>query len=194
MTPKAFDKIARELFSETLSPLGFTCEGSETCTFYRAIGNGIWHVIMPDLGTRGVWYDVKVFPCSEQLEPRFRERFPDELGIPTDSFCYLSERGVGMDQTQFNCKSEENFRARYGNTVSGLLTRIAIPYLSEFRTLGDVLPAIRNPLYRAIAMHLVNNNSESRQMVNQQRARLEAIADDENIVAAKKLLDSLLAS
>jgi len=194
MTPKAFDKLAREQLSETLSPYGFVCNESDHSTFYRSTGDGMWHVIMPDFGTRGVWYDVKVFPCCEQLQARFRERFPDELGIPTDSFCYLSERGVGMDQTQFTCKTEEGFRSRYRSTVSRLLSEVAVPYLSQFKTLRDLLPVIRNPLYRAIAMHLVNNDSESRLMVSQQRFRLEAVADDEDVVAARKLLDALLAS
>jgi len=118
MTPKAFGKLARALFAPVLEPQGFTCDKSDGCSFYRSVGNGIWHVIVPDLGSRGVWYDVKVFPTSEEIEVMFREKFPDELGIPTDSYCYLSERGIGIDQTQFNCKSEENCRARFQNTVN----------------------------------------------------------------------------
>ena len=192
MTPKAFDRVARQLFSETLAPLGFSCDKSDRSTFYKEVGNGLWHVIMPDLGSRSIWYDVKVFPCSEQLEARFHGRFPDQLGITTDSFCYLSERGVGIDQTQFSCKTEESFRSRYETTVSVLLAKIAVPYLSQFKTLRDLLPVIRNPLYRAIGMHLINGDSESRQLVSLQRTRLEAIADDDNVVAARKLLDSLL--
>lgn len=194
MTPKAFDKIAREMFSETLSPYGFVCDESDRSTFYRSVGGGIWHVIMPDVGSRGAWYDVKVFPCCEHLQARFRDRFPDELGIPTDSFCYLSQRGVGMDQDQFACKTEGGCRSSYRNTVSRLLSEVAVPYLSQFRTLRDLLPVIRNPLYLAIAMHLVNKNSESRLLVNQQRVRLEAVADDEDVIATRNLLDSLLAS
>jgi len=75
-----------------------------------------------------------------------------------------------------------------------LLSEVAVPYLSQFRTLRDLLPVIRNPLYLAIAMHLVNKNSESRLLVNQQRVRLEAVADDEDVIATRNLLDSLLAS
>ena len=194
MTPSRFFRSARDLFAETLVPMGFSCERSNACTFYRLAGEGLWHIIMPDLGTRGAWYDVKVFPCFDRLQARFHDRFPDELGIPTDSFCYLSERSVGLDQALFPCSTESHLRSCYVRTVSGLLGRVAVPYLSQFQTLGDVLPVIRNPLQRAIAMHLLKNDAESRQLLTQQRDRLLAIADDEDIVATRRLLESLLAS
>lgn len=194
MTPKAFDKLARELFSATLTPLGFSCENSRTCTFYRALGNGMWHIVMPDLGTRGAWYDVKVFPCCESLEPLFTARFPDELRVPTDSFCYLSSKGVGHSQEQFNCKSEENFRNRYQRTVGPLLAQFAIPYLDAIRNLEEMVPLIRSPLYRATAMYLANKNAETREMVQQQRVRFQGMGNDESVVAVRDFLDSLLGS
>ncbi|MGV3607915.1 MAG: hypothetical protein ACO1RA_16025 [Planctomycetaceae bacterium] len=194
MTPKAFDRLAKELFAPVLGPLGFSCEKSDRCSFYRPLGNGLWHVIIPDLGSRGVWYDVKVFPSSEEIEVLFEEKFPDSLGIPTDSYCYLSERGIGVDQTQFNCKTEENYRARFQNTVKGLLTSIAVPYLDRFRSLGDVLPEIRNPLYRAIGEFRIKGLAGSRNMLLQQKDRLANAPSDPNVDAAKKLLESLLAS
>ena len=194
MTPKAFDKLARDHFSETLVPLGFSCEKSSTCTFYRASGNGIWHIVMPDLGTRGAWYDVKVFPCCESLEPLFTKDFPDELGVPTDSFCYLSSKGVGHSQEQFNCKSEENFRNRYQRTVGPLLVQFAVPYLDQIRSLEEMVPVIRSPLYRATAMFLVNKNDETREMVQQQRVRFQGMGNEEAVVAVRDFLDSLLDS
>lgn len=192
MTPKAFDKLARELFSETLVPLGFCCDKSKACTFYRTVGNGLWHVIMPDLGTRGAWYDVKVFPCCESLEPLFAQRFPDEVGIPTDSFCYLSSKGVGHSHEQFNCKSEENFRNRYQRTVGPSLVQFAIPYLNAIATLEQMVPFIRAPFYRATAMYLVEKNDETRELVQQQKVRIDSLGNDESVVAAREFLDALL--
>ena len=194
MTPSRFFRSARDLFAETLVPMGFSCERSISCTFSRLVGEGLWHVIMPDVGTKGAWYDVKVFPCCERLQARFSERFPDQLGIPTDSFCYLSERGVGLDQALFPCGTESRLRSGYESTVSRLVEGVAVPYLGQFQTLRDVLPVIRNPLQRAIATHLLKKDPESRRLLIQQRDRLLAITDDEDATATTRLLDALLAS
>jgi hypothetical protein len=195
MKPAEFDKLARGLFGSVLSPLGFSCELSKMSVFYREVRSGFYHVVMPDLGSRGVWYDVKVFAFASVFEPLFDQRFPDSIGIPTDWFCYLSERGVGPDQTQFNCKSEDNFRRRFETTVGPLLKSVAVPYLSQFSSMKDLLPHIRNPLDRAIAVHFVEGPRSSQAPLREQRQRLLGLdLSDESVAATLKLLDQLLSA
>lgn len=195
MKPQQFDKLARAAFGSVLNEAGFTCDKSRHCTFYREATDGFYHVVLPDLGTRGAWYDVKVFAFSELLDPRFADRFPDDLGIPTDLFCYLAPSGVGPDQTQFNCKSEENFTRRFESTVAPLLASVALPYLDRFRSLNDLLPEIRSPLFKAIATHHVHGNASSQPLLEQQRERLGSLnSDDDNVVATLRLIDELLST
>ena len=50
MTAKKFDLLANEMFGKVLLPLGFTNEKSHACTFYRMVGNQVFHFIMPGYG------------------------------------------------------------------------------------------------------------------------------------------------
>ncbi len=193
MTPKQFDKGVRELFGPVLEPLGFSNEGSQYCTFHRQSSEGVFHFVMPDLGTRGAWYDIKVFPASPTLDPLFSEQFPDDVGIPTDSFSYLSERGVGLDQEKFNCKSVENFTSRFEKTVRGLLEQKAVTYLDQFQKFEDMLPVIKNPMFLAIALHQVGRVDEARPLLEQQRERLARTGSEERSVTVRmQRIDELL--
>lgn len=145
MTPKHFGKVARELFAGVLSDYGFSCDESRFCTFYRQQTEEVYHFVLPDLGARGAWFDVKVFPASPLLDPLFNDQFPDDVGIPTDSFSYLSERGIGLDQEKYNCKSEDNFRRRFDLSVQPALREQAIPYLDQFQSLQDIVPVLKAP-------------------------------------------------
>ncbi|WP_442511689.1 hypothetical protein SH528x_003400 [Novipirellula sp. SH528] len=149
LTHKQFDKLARELFGTVLYPHGFTCEPSRRCTFTRQIDSDVFHVIMPDPGTRCAWYDIHVFPTSPRLHDDFDERFPDSLGNTLDVWGKLSETaGVGMDQQQFNSKYESNMRNRFEKTVINLLEDTAIPFLDRIQTYADILPHLRGPFAR----------------------------------------------
>lgn len=193
MKPDRFDKIAKELFGRTLEPLGFSCLGSNTSVFHRKAGHDIYHLVMPDLGTRGVWYDVKVFPFWAKFDPLFVKNFPDSLGVPTDVFCFLSERGIGPDQRQFNCKSEESFRSGFEKTVKPLLASVAVPYLDQFHNVLDLLPEVRSPLHRAIALHEVKGIEASADLLRQQRDRLLRLnSADASVVSTLQLLEELL--
>ncbi|MFG0266672.1 MAG: hypothetical protein ACF8AM_16225 [Rhodopirellula sp. JB055] len=195
MKPDSFDNIAKELFGRALEPLGFSCSGSKTSVFHRKVDGDIYHLVMPDLGTRGAWYDVKVFPFWSRLDPQFVERFPDSLGVPTDVFCFLSERGIGPDQKQFNCKSEDNFRSRFEKTVEPLLASVAVPYLDRFQNVRDLLPGVRNPLHKAIALHEVEGIEASTEQLKRQRDRLSGLnSSDKSVVSTLQLLDELLGS
>lgn len=193
MKPKEFDKIAKELLASVLGPLGFSCKRSITATFHREVSPGCFHVILPDLGSRGMWYDVKVFPFASVLDPLFEKHFPDWIGIPTDIFCYLSARGVNADQTTFDCETEANFRRQFDLTVSRLLLTVAVPYLEQFTTLSDMLPFIRNPLQRAIATHFVGGRTAAHELLKQQQLVMEGLdAGDEIVAAMKSFIDELL--
>ena len=101
---------------------------------------------MPDLGSRGAWYDIKVFPTSPSLYEDFDTKFPDEIGIPLDVWCYLSETaGIGLDQQQFNCKYEDNMRSRFERTVKPLLLNTAIPFLNRVQDMETLRPLLRGP-------------------------------------------------
>jgi hypothetical protein len=146
---KQFDRLARELFGSFLGPHGFTCEQSRRCTFSRKVSDDVFHVILPDPGSRCAWYVVHVFPTSPRLHHDFAGRFPDALGNTLDAWGKLSESaGIGMDQQRFNCKHESNMRDRFQRTVAGLLERVAIPFLDSIQTFDDILPHLRGPFAR----------------------------------------------
>jgi hypothetical protein len=182
MTPKQFDRFAGQMFGSALVPAGFSTETSHRCTFYRKVSKEVYHVVMPDLGSRGAWYDVKVFPASPLIDPLFDSRFPDDLGIPTDRWSYLGEHGVGLDQQKFNCKSEDNCRHRFEASVRPLLVEKAIPYLDGIRTVDDMIPLIRHPLPLGFALYHVGRFEESHQLFQEQEARLSHLNSSDNSV------------
>lgn len=149
--------------------------------------------MLPDLGSRGAWYDVKVFPVSPLLAPSFDSQFPDELGIPSDSWSYLSDHGIGLDQQLFNCKSEENMRQRFESTVKPLLLTKAMSYLDPIQTVQDMLPLIKHPSFRCLAMHHVGRSEEAKSLLQKERDRLSK-CDVSNDVVARLLarVDHLL--
>jgi hypothetical protein len=144
-----FVPLAEELFGATLAPFGFTCAGSRYAIFHRQIARDVFHVIQPDQGTRGVWFDIRVFPTSPQFQVDFQECFPDRLGGTNDAWGHLNSRtGVGLEQEQFNCKSEEIMRRRFERTIANLLVIHAIPYLDQFTTVKSMLSILRGPFVR----------------------------------------------
>jgi hypothetical protein len=193
MKQREFDALANECFRSVLVPYGFTNEGSMRCTFYRKGPNGVYHFIIPSVGTGGTWYCIRVFPDSPHIDPLFERRFPDGGGIPTDSFSCLSEKEVGLTQRQFNCKNEENFRKGFSNKVSPLLLKVAIPYLDRFQTVADIIPAIRHPSFLGFALHHVGRTSEAVAVLSKERERLRRL-DTTNTEVASMLehVESLL--
>lgn len=196
MTPKKFDRIANELFGDALKSHGFTSKESRYCTYYRKVSDEIFHVILPDLGTRSVWYDVKVFPTSPLIEPRFEELFPDDLGIPTDWFSYLHPvSGVGPDQEAFSCETEEDLRRSFENKVRPALIQKALPYLGRIETLSDLVPIIRNDGYLALALYHTGEVEKALLLLAQERERLSQLnSDDETVLVEIEHIDKLLAS
>lgn len=183
MTPKQFDKVANELFGAVLGPLGFSNDRSKFCTFHRKTSDEIYHIVLPDRGTRGAWYDVKVFPASPIVAPSFETQFPDSLGTPSDRWSFLNDCGVGPDQQQFNCKSEENLRQRFESTVRPLLLTKAIPYLDRIQTVQDMVPLIKHSSFLGLAMHHVGRVEEAKPLLQQEQARLSKLDQGDKTVS-----------
>ncbi len=182
MRAKVFNSLAKELFGEVLIPLGFTTQGSKRCTFYRKVGNEVFHFITPDMGLRGAWYDVLVFPHSPAIYPLFNQRFPNGMGVPTDSFSYLTENGISS-QAMFNCKNEENMRRRFMNTVGPALLKVAIPYLDRFQSVSDIIPVIRHPSFLGFALNYVGRFEEAVVALKGERHRLMELGSSNKDVA-----------
>jgi hypothetical protein len=185
MTPKQFDKSVRNVFGSVLQEHGFSLDESQYCTFHRKTSEDVYHFVVPDLGSRGTWYDIRVFHASPIVDPLFFEQFPDEIGIPSDSYSYLSERGIGLDQERFNCKSEESFLDRFERTVCKLLTVTAVKYLDQFQAIEDMLPIIKSPMFLGIALHQIGRIAEALPLLEQQYERLSATGSSERTVTAR---------
>lgn len=151
-----FDKVAREAFGSFLEPLGFSSTESKACTFYREVSAGFYHFVMPDQLRNQPKYDVKVFFHSPLLEPEsWRDWFPDALGIPTESWCYLSSRsGVGPRQELFWCRTEDGFMRGFEEKVKPALLGFAVPYFDSIQTLEQAVPLIKSKQYAAVASAL----------------------------------------
>ena len=191
-----FDKVAREAFADALHDAGFTARDSKLCTFHRKLSADIWHLIMPDPGTSGSWYDVKVFATSPRIEPLFDELFPDALGIPADVACYLHpEKGITQRQHQYHCRTPEGFRRNFDQLVRPALKAAAIPYLDGIDSLEALVPYIRNKLYLGIALHEIGQKEAARPVLLAEKARLEAIGGkdraDRKVVAFLDRLKAL---
>jgi hypothetical protein len=192
MTNRTFERIALELFGEVLCPAGFVHERSQHCTFYRKIQDDLYHVVLPDPGTRGVWYDVKVFPTSPVLEPLFEERFPDNLSVPSDSSCYLSATGVGPDQETYHCRTEEGFRRNFSLHCKPALTSYGVPYLDAVIRFEDLVPLVGIPVFRGLALSHVGKYKEARKILLKERSRFLTVKKDKLVAAFLERIDSSL--
>ena len=144
MKEKQFDLLAKEHFGLILEPIGFSVERSRYSTFHRQASDDIYHVIMPDLSSDGTWFDIRVFATSPLIEPQFDKLFPDDVGIPSDSFSLLHPKfGVGARQQKFRCKTEEGFVRNFNKEVVPALESKALPYLDGINSLNDLMPYIR---------------------------------------------------
>ena len=182
MTPKKFDKIANELFGAVLEPHGFTNKESRHCTFYRKASEEIYHIIVPEQKRGGAWYDVKVFPSSDILEPLFKERFPDGLAIHTPA--YLNKySGVGLDPQEFNCKYEENFRRIFKKEVEPLLINNAILFLNKIEKIRNFINLLRIDFARGFALKHVGELEEAKKLLLSEKERISNLDQDDKVVS-----------
>jgi hypothetical protein len=178
MKRKKFYRLVEELFGEVLRPHGFCSEGSKLSVFYRRVSEDFYHIVSPDIGTRGAWYDIKVFCTSPLIEPMFEARFPDELGIPTDRFSYLNPRtGVGPDQECFGCSTEMELRETFYSTVKPSLLDKALSYLDKIKTLHELEPLIRSDLYLGYTLYEIGKSSEAIPLLKKEKERLSRVAN-----------------
>lgn len=90
---------------------------------------------------------------------------------------------LGLDQQQFNCKSEENLRQRFESTVKPLLLTKAIPYLDRIQTVQDMLPLIKHPSFLGLAMHHVGRTEEAKSLLQKERDRLSKLDQGDKTVS-----------
>lgn len=190
MTLKQFDEAVANVFGNILGEVGFKNHKSAGAVFYRKSGEDIYHVINCDLLRGGSQFDVKVFATAKSIEPNIEELLP-EVGIPSDSFCYLSVDGIGMDQDLFGCKNNEVF-ARGSRKALNLIQTIAVPYLEKITNLRELVLLIRNPLYLAFAKGVLGE-SEGMELMQTQLHRLASFnSNDPKVLSAIARLEDLL--
>jgi len=193
MKEREFKALTKESFGSVLIPHGFTTEGSKIGTFYRKTASQIFHFIIPRLSAYLPKYYIYVFPHSPHIYPIFGRRFPDSLGFATDSWSYLSERGVGLYQEKFSCRSKDDFRQHFEELVKPLLLTFAIPYLDQFQDVADIIPAIRHSSFLGFALHHVGRTAEAREVLEEERQRLQQLdTNNEEVAAMLEYVDRLL--
>ena len=140
LSQKQFDLVARRAFGSVLEPHGFSCADSKWCTFYRPLGNDLYHFIVPDRLRRLPKFDIHVFAHSPVLDPEnWETRFPDTVGFPTGSLSYLHSRtGVGPDQELYFCRTEEGLMRDFEGRVKPALITFALPFLDRIKSLPDL--------------------------------------------------------
>jgi hypothetical protein len=196
MNSEDFYILAADYFGRELTANGFKCDGSKTSTYYRWVTDDIVHVVRPFLSKNGTWYDIRVFATSPMIDFLFESRFPDSIGIPSDSFSYLHpSTGVGCDQKQYHCKSAESFVRSFEQTVAPALRQHAVPFLDRIATIGELVSTVRNPLFRAIGIWQKGDKELARPLLTAELKRLSEISDSTGQVAIGiRYLENLLTS
>lgn len=193
MQARAFDRLAKEKFGEVLADFGFSTNGSRHCSFHRWRGD-IVHLVVPDPGRDGTWFDIRVFAHSPLIDPGFERRFPDHLGIPSGSLSFLHPvSGVGPDQQRYRCNKPEGFLRNFEDLVRPALLNHAIPFQDRIVSLEALLPTVVDPFYRAVCLWQLGQQDEARPLLEAELARLQGLASEavvvaENIDHLKRLL------
>ncbi len=194
MKEKQFDLLAREHFGSVLKPKGFSVERSKYATFYKQVSDEIYHVVMPDLSSDGTWFDIRVFAISPLIEPQFDKLFPDELGIPSDSFSLLHPKtGVGLDQKKYPCRTEDGFVRNFNKLIVDALDNKALSYLSSIISLADLIPYIRHDFYLGAALWHTGEHEKARVLLAAEKSRLSNIKDDTGqVLSSLKYIDNCI--
>lgn len=171
MKKAQFSKIVKEVLLKTLGPQGFSCEGSKHCTFWRKSGSDIYHVIRPDRGLRGTWFDVNVFPESPIISICFPSERPDEFSAATNGSYLSSDLGVGCSQETFYCRTEEGLRRSLGR-VEALLLSHGLPFLDPLDSMESLLPIINNPISEILLHCHLQRYDNAMRIYNKHRDRI----------------------
>jgi hypothetical protein len=193
MKEKEFNKLAREHFGAVLEPYGFSTEKSHHCTFYKAVGD-LYHVIMPDLSGDGTSFIIRVFVTSSLIDPRFDERFPDYVGIPSGVCSSLHPRfGVNFRDHNYRCRLEEGFIRNFNKDAKPALLDKGIPYLENINNLQDMLPYIKSPFYMGVTLWRVGEKDKARPILEEELQRLSVLKDDTgNVTKSLKFIENIL--
>lgn len=194
MQAKQFNVLMRELLSPILTPYGFSADNSRRCTYWRRCSDEVFHIILPDRLNRLPRFDVKVFMTSPVIDPSFEATFPDDLGIPTDLYSYLSESaGVGPDQQKFFCKYPDHVRREVNGRLGALLVDTAVPYLSGYASVESMIEAIRAPLMKAFALSHVGRQSEAAGILESKLDWLRRLdASDKKVASIRRRVQDIL--
>ena len=194
MKQKEFNLVARDVFGNLLAPFGFSSEMSRYARFYRRVSSEVCHFISCNRHRDGDRYDVLVFPSSPIVDPTFDLDFPDNLGVPTDTSPYLSERGINGQQL-FNCRYEDNMRRRFEKTVRQLVLTIALPYLDKIQTISDMIPFLKHPYTLGFALHHVGRIEEAKELLVRERVRFAGLdLNDPGVAGVARRIAEILAS
>ncbi len=175
MKRKNFNKLAKEYFGEILEPFGFTSSLSKQCTFYRELPNGLFHIIAPNLGARGVDCNVMVYVTSTEISENFEMKFPDEIGSPSNR-CYLNtDYGISSGGESFRCNKEEGFIRNFLKKIEPALKTHAIPFLDSIKYLDDYLPYVDNKLALGKTLFFLKRNKDALDVLFKELKRVENI-------------------
>jgi len=150
MGPKEFGDLSQKYFGSWLTTKGFEIDAiGQRPVYYRYSESEICQLIIPQLGGRGVWFDVLMFVGHKKLLPDFFLDFPNKVYDVTGGRCYLHpETGVGFDQYQYRCRTEEGFVRNFDQHAKPALEKFGIPYLDSLNKIDDLIkimtPNIRN--------------------------------------------------
>ena len=69
----------------------------------------------------------------------------------------------------------------------------AIPYLDHFRSLDDIIPVLRTPVFRGVGLHCVGKMDEAIPLLQAERERLSLLDSDAPVISAwLSFIDELL--
>jgi hypothetical protein len=151
MQAREFDRMVKECFGRVLEPHRFTCAQTRRSSFWRKVEGDLYHFIIADRFHHRPAYDVMVFASSPRIDPEFGARFPDDLGVPSDSNCRLNAKsGIGSHGSSFPCGTKEAFQASFNSAVARALEEVAVPYLDGISSIEALLATIRHPGFRLL--------------------------------------------
>lgn len=140
MGPKQFSSLSKKYFGEILEPLGFETYELVNPLYHRTNDNKISQVIIPQLGSRGVWFDILIFVASPEIHQDFFKEFPNYVHDTSGGNCYLHpDTGVGFDQMMYRCRTKEGFIRNFLNQAKPALEQHALPYFDRIKSLNELV-------------------------------------------------------
>jgi len=145
MISRSFYKIAREILSPALKPLGFRVKTRE---YIRILESGVVHLIGISKDPHGaesfgVMCGVDAIQLKEENIPGFGYTKADNLND-------LTNKGWDINSARWPCETEREARASL-TQARRLILDLAIPWLDTHKTLSSVADEISIPAMSQIA-------------------------------------------